>query len=122
MPSMPQGNARHSSWADDKKNYESVDLQKLVWCIQPYNYPDQKFFQEEDINLPKVPLSHIFTALEKCPLRREKEALEDESGHDGFTLLASAHWEYHFPSVKEKSNDLGDLGFEENWLSVRQRV
>ena len=69
--------------------------------------------------MPKVPLSHICTAPEKCVLRREKEAPEDESGHDGFTLLASNHWESHFPSVKEKLNDLGDLGFEENWLSVR---
>ena len=52
--------------------------------------------------MPKVPLSHISTALEKFLPRRGKEAPEDESGFDGFTLLASAHWESHFPSVKEK--------------------
>ena len=51
--------------------------------------------------MPKVPLSHFCTTLENSP-RRQKEALEDESGHDGFTLLASTHWESHFPSVKEK--------------------
>ena len=70
--------------------------------------------------MPKVPLGHICTAPEKCPLRREKvprreeEAPEDESGIDGFTLLASTHCASHFPSLKEKLNHLGDLGFEEN--------
>ena len=64
------------------KIYESVYLQILVWYIQPYNYPDKKVSQEEDINLPKVPLGHICTAIEKCPPRREKEAPEDESGLD----------------------------------------
>ena len=49
-----------------------------------------------------MPLSHICTAPEKCPPRIEKEAPEDESGHDGFTLLASTHWESHLPSLKEK--------------------
>ena len=73
----------------------------------------------EDINLPKVPLSHICTVPEKFPSRGEKEAPEDESGIDGFTLLASTHWKCHVTIVKEKLND---LGFEENWLSVRQRV
>ena len=52
--------------------------------------------------MPKVPLSHIFTAPEKCPLRREKEAQKDESGLNGFTFLASTNWEYHLPSFKEK--------------------
>ena len=51
--------------------------------------------------MSKVPLIHIRTAPKKCSSRREKEAPEDESGHDGFTL-ASTHWESHFPSVKEK--------------------
>ena len=69
-----------------------------------------------------MPLIHICTAPEKCPPRREKEAPEDESGIDGFTLLASTHWESHFPSLKEKRNHLGEVGFEENWLSVRQIV
>ena len=69
-----------------------------------------------------MPLSRIFTALEKFPPRREKEAPEDESGLDGFTFLASTHWESLLPSLKEKLNQLGDLGVEENWLSVRQRV
>ena len=64
------------------------------------SYP--KVFKQEDINLEKVPLIHICTAPEKCPPRREKEDPEDESGHGGFTLLASTHWESHFPSVKEK--------------------
>ena len=50
----------------------------------------------------KVPLIHIRTAPEKCPPRRENEAPEDESGLDGFTLLASTHWVSHFPSLKEK--------------------
>ena len=72
--------------------------------------------------MPKVPLNHICTVAEKCPLRREKEAQEDESGLFGFILLNSTHWESHLPSLKEKINHLGDLGFEENCLSVRQRV
>ena len=63
---------------------------------------DKKFCKYDDINLPKVPLSHICTAPEKCPPRREKEAPEDESGLDGFTLLASTHWVSHFPNLKEK--------------------
>ena len=79
-----------------------MDLYSVVWCIQPYHYPGQKAFQEEDINLPKVPLSHICTGLEQFPPRREKEAPEDESGLDGFTLLASTHWVSHFPSLKKK--------------------
>ena len=32
--------------------------------------------------MPKVPLNHICTTLEKCLPRREKEAREDESGLD----------------------------------------
>ena len=52
--------------------------------------------------MPKVPLSHICTALEKCLARREKEALEDESGFSGLTLLNYTHWEYQFPNLKEK--------------------
>ena len=52
--------------------------------------------------MPKVPLNHICIAAEKCPSRREKEAPEDESGLDGFTLLASTHWVSHLPSLKEK--------------------
>ena len=64
--------------------------------------PDKKVFQEEDINLPKVPLSHSFTAPKKCPPRREKEATEDESGFSGLTLLNYTHWEYHLPNLKEK--------------------
>ena len=69
-----------------------------------------------------MPLNHICTVPEKFSSRREKEAPEDESGLDGFTLLDSTHWESHFPSLKGKQNHLGDLGFEEKWLSVRQRV
>ena len=61
----------------------------------------KKVFQEEDINLPKVPLTHIFTAPEKCPPKREKEAPEDESGIDGFTLLASTQCASHLPILKE---------------------
>ena len=72
--------------------------------------------------MPKVPLSHIFSALEKFLSRREKEAPENESGLDGFTLLASTHWESHFPSLTGKRNHLGDLGFAENSLSVIKRV
>ena len=63
---------------------------------------DQKVFQEEDINLPKVPLCHICTAPKKCPPSREKEALEDESGISGFTLLNYTHWEFHLPNLKKK--------------------
>ena len=48
-----------------------------------------------------MPLSHICTTPEKCPSRREKEALEDESGLDGFTLLASTHWVSHLQNLKE---------------------
>ena len=81
-----------------------------------------KSLSGRDINLPRVPLSHIFTAPEKYPPRREKEALEDESGFDGFNVLASTQCAYYFPILKEKWNHLGDLGFEENWLSVRQRI
>ena len=61
-----------------------------------------KVYEEEDFNLPKVHLSHICTAPEKCSPRREREALEDESDLDGFTLLASAYWVSHLPSLKEK--------------------
>ena len=49
-----------------------------------------------------MPLSHIFTAPEKCLPRREKEAPEDESGLNGFTLLASTQCASHFPILKEK--------------------
>ena len=42
------------------------------------------------MNLPKVPLSHICTAPEKCPSRREKEAPEDESGLDDLLKKMSA--------------------------------
>ena len=73
-----------------------------MWCIQPYNYPDQNVFQEEDINLPKVPLGHIFTAPEKCSPRKEKEATEDESGFSVLTLLNYTHWKYNLPNLKEK--------------------
>ena len=44
------------------------------------------------------------------------------SSLDGFTLLSSTQCASHFPSLREKLNHLGDLGFEENWLSVGQRV
>ena len=70
----------------------------------------------------KISICQIFTAPKKCPPRREKEAPEDESGLNGFTLLASTHWESHFPSLKEKQNHLGDLGFAKSRLSVRKRV
>ena len=53
-------------------------------------------------------------AKERESAKEREEALEDESGLDVFTLLASSHWESHLPSLKEKWNDLGDLGFEEN--------
>ena len=52
--------------------------------------------------MPKVPLSHIFTALDQCLPRREKEDTEDESGFYGLTLLNYTHWEYNLPNLKEK--------------------
>ena len=76
-------------------------IYSVVWCIQPYHDPDQKVFQQEDINLPNVPLIHICTPPEKCSSRREKEAPEDETSLDGFTLLAYTHWISHFPNLKE---------------------
>ena len=69
-----------------------------------------------------MPLSHIYIALEKCPPRREKEAPEDESGLEDSPCFIYTHWVYNLPILKEKWNHLSDLGFEENWLSVRQRV
>ena len=82
----------------------------------------KKYFRKKISTVPKVPLSHIFTAPEKCPPRREKEATEDESGFCGLSLLNYTHWEYHLPNLKEKWNYLGDLGFAENYSSVRQKV
>ena len=121
MPNWPQGNSCHIS-QDDDKNIMRVYISRDLYGASNHNQPGQKVFQEEDINLPKVPLDHICTALEKCPPRREKEASEYESGLDGFTLFDFTHWVSHFPILKEKSNHHSDLGFEENWLSVRQIV
>ena len=122
MPNRPYENSCHSSWVDDKNTMRVYISRNLYGASNHIIILTKKSFRKKISICQKVPLNHICTALEKCPPRREKEVAEYENGLDGFTFFLSTHWESHLSSLKEKWNHLGDLGFEENWLSVRQSV
>ena len=55
-----------------------------------------------------MPLSHIILAPEKCPLRREKQAPEDESGLDALLKKTPA------TQMLFKENSLHKFFVEEN--------
>ena len=52
------------------------------------------------MDLPKQGLKQLLhhTSV-KCPLRREKVVLEDETGLNGFIWLSSIHWMSYTPSL-----------------------
>ena len=59
--------------------FESLELYIVVCIIQPCHHIDQRVSEEEDINFPKVPPSHICTTLVKCPPKAIEEEFEGET-------------------------------------------
>ena len=59
--------------------FESLELYIIVFIIQPCHHIDQRVSEEEDINFPKVPPSHICTTPTKCLPKANEEELVGET-------------------------------------------
>ena len=81
--------------------FESLELYIVVCIIQPCHHIDQRVSEEEHINFPKVPPSHICTTLVKCRPKENEEEFESETSCVILSDMSYIIW-YHFFMVLVK--------------------
>ena len=80
---------------------ENLELYILLCIIEPCHQIDQRVSEEENINFPKVPPSHICTTPVKCTPKENEEEFEGETSCVVLSDVSYILW-YHFFMVLVK--------------------
>ena len=76
--------------------FESLELYIVVCIIQSCHQIDQRVSEEEDINFPKVPPSHICTTPVNCPPKANEGEFEGETSCVVLSDVSCILWYYFF--------------------------
>ena len=76
--------------------FESLQLYIVVSIIQTCDQIDQRVFEEEDINFPKVHPNHICTTPVKFPPKENEEEFEGETSCVVLSDVTYILWHHFF--------------------------